>query len=499
MTRSEKLGKIRSLKESGDIVDADVCVCPSGWFDWLSFLLERRLHASKRVVIAILTDDLPPKISNHIALYADGILIGADAVFSAAEDQLVERKKDIEAIIEHLPNFVLRCKRASAHSVLWIDPNIHNSSPAMKALVGIAPDLVNECNWHLKLWCHQTSIDPSVARINSLRSIGGRILCLYVFPYQVTLRQTLWFLIRGDRPAAIVHTSVPGFWKADICSIHFLNFHFCRVLLGPLRSIGSVPRLLLAIVSTINEFVYHRIGKPRLFLTVGDRIAEALQKFAGKSAHVQVLPSCYDEVEFSPSRRALHRIPMRAQLSLQEDWFVLAFASQGDYRRKGFFLLAKAMDTLWERGETNFRVLLLGGNRRTLDALTANLEKTCEHWRSWLVITGWVDSLSAAMSAADSFVFPSYFESFAAVEAEACGLGLPLALSDHWGSEMVLHPSENGIVLPMVPNGIAEGLIHLRENTANFTFIPPKATPFSEFLPRLDRIYKSVFQSASSR
>ncbi len=466
---------------------------PAGWFEWLLELIFRRIKNPDSALIVVLDKTLPPALRASIFHYADGLLLGPNAdLFEEWQGPDVFRYSAAAQLPGILPEFIERCKSIRKKTLLWIDPNVIRQSPAMKALVSSADEFVAGHGWRLKLWCQKTSLDASQAKVSGISQGWPLKLAVLYFPFQIASRQFLWFLCKGDRPASLVHASTPGFWKADITTVHFLNAPFCVVIWKHFLSLATVPRLLIGLVASVNEYVFYRLGRPRILLTVGNSVATALGELAGHSACIEVMPSCYDDLEFNLVRRAASRMPMRLQLGISPEWFVLAFASQGDYQRKGFLNLAAAMDKLWNDGKHHFRVLLLGGNPAGIARLKTILDDTSKHWKSWLIITGWVESLSSAMAAADAFVFPSYYESFAAVEAEACALGLPMALSDHWGSEMVLKPGQNGILLPLDAQGMAEKLLELEVLIPFLTTMLPLATPLSEFASRMGEIYRRL-------
>jgi glycosyltransferase involved in cell wall biosynthesis len=54
-------------------------------------------------------------------------------------------------------------------------------------------------------------------------------------------------------------------------------------------------------------------------------------------------------------------------------------------------------------------------------------------------------------AASDAFLFPSYFEAFCLAEIEAAACGLPLLLTPHHGSEMILRDGVNGVRLSFDP------------------------------------------------
>ena len=70
----------------------------------------------------------------------------------------------------------------------------------------------------------------------------------------------------------------------------------------------------------------------------------------------------------------------------------------------------------------------------------------------------WLADQIVAMAAADGFLFPSWSEALALVEVEAAACGLPLFLTPHHGSEMVLRDGLNGRRLEFDADAIARVL-----------------------------------------
>jgi glycosyltransferase involved in cell wall biosynthesis len=87
---------------------------------------------------------------------------------------------------------------------------------------------------------------------------------------------------------------------------------------------------------------------------------------------------------------------------------------------------------------------VVGGRLRRLDELQTKLDAAHPDWKSWMTFTGLVPDVEKYFAAADAFLFPSYSEAFALVEVEATACGLPLFLTPHHGSEMILQDGING-------------------------------------------------------
>ena len=134
------------------------------------------------------------------------------------------------------------------------------------------------------------------------------------------------------------------------------------------------------------------------------------------------------------------------------------FVSTGHYRRKGFFLAVEAIERLRQQHPA-VRLLVVGGRPKRLRALQRELGTR----REWITFTGSVPDVEKYFAAADAFLFPSYSEAFALVEVEAAACGLPLFLTPHHGSEMILEEGCNGRRISFEPAEIASVLAEFVE------------------------------------
>lgn len=147
-----------------------------------------------------------------------------------------------------------------------------------------------------------------------------------------------------------------------------------------------------------------------------------------------------------------------------------AFVSLGHHRRKGFWLAIEALALIRAEGFRNARFLVIGGLPATLTAIQERLERTVNDWREWITFTSQQSAVEHYLAAADAFLYPSYFEAFCLAEIEATALGLPLLLTPHHGTEMILRDGVNGLKISYDPREIAETLrTVLTEGTVKFT------------------------------
>jgi glycosyltransferase involved in cell wall biosynthesis len=93
------------------------------------------------------------------------------------------------------------------------------------------------------------------------------------------------------------------------------------------------------------------------------------------------------------------------------------------------------------------RLLVIGGTSRTLARIKRELSRQVSDWSGWIRFTGMVDRPEESLAAADAFLFPSFFEAFCLAEIEAAAMSLPLLLTPHHGSEMILQNGWNGLTI----------------------------------------------------
>jgi glycosyltransferase involved in cell wall biosynthesis len=275
-------------------------------------------------------------------------------------------------------------------------------------------------------------------RFGKIHTIG-----YYAFSFWAILRAWWRFrVLKEPRPDVIYST---GWYmpSSDVIHVHFspwdwerrqrvLGIHALRDLFERLTNLVSLAWSSYAVRRTTAHSV----------LCVSEAIAADVRA-CNATLPTVVLPNCYDPARFHPEVRALHREATRTALRFAPEDKVLIFVSTGHYRRKGFFLAAQALQIL-RQSHSNARLLVVGGLERRLQELQSRLDHLHPDWRDWISFTGMVPDVEKYFAAADGFLLPSYSEAFALVEVEAAACGLPLFLTRHHGSEMILEDGRNG-------------------------------------------------------
>lgn len=211
---------------------------------------------------------------------------------------------------------------------------------------------------------------------------------------------------------------------------------------------------------------------------------------------VQTLPNSYDETRFNPAVRGHWRTASRGEFRIEDDDVVFAFASLGHYKRKGFWVAVEALVHLRSdpgRGRTKF--LVIGGSPVALAALQKQLDEHAPDWKSWIIFTGHQPLLEKPLSAAEAFLYPSYFEAFCFAEIEAAALGIPVLLTRHHGSEMILEDGVNGLWLEFDAAAIADTLRRfVRMQPSPFRRSVGRALKRTQYVERLLAVYDATLE-----
>jgi glycosyltransferase involved in cell wall biosynthesis len=341
-------------------------------------------------------------------------------------------------------------------SVLWVDPFVTKRCPSMAGLIEIVPRLAAQ-GWNIRALCYEVQMTvPPVEAIRLPKLPGPSFLQPLQFFIACNIYRFIQSAVLHKQPARITHATCPSDLRADICSIHFCHERWIQIA----RSSRSPwfrdwAALQVSRMLAILDRWQVRSRSVSLLLPVSRAIGDVVRQCYRTHTAQRVLPNAFDETRFNPATRQLHRASTRQALGFSETESVFAFSSYGHYRRKGFWLIVKALQILAERGERNVRLLVIGGTLRTLKRLKSELATSFPEYTDWIAFVGTTSQVEKYLSAADAFLFPSYFEAFCLAEIEAAAIGLPLLVTRHPGTEMIMRDGKNGVWLEFDPRDIA--------------------------------------------
>jgi glycosyltransferase involved in cell wall biosynthesis len=342
--------------------------------------------------------------------------------------------------------------------LLIIDPDITLASPAMKGVIRSFPE-IRAAGFEIDIWCWRCDEGIHFDHRVKLPVLGARLLGplqAIVFSMWVTLLAFVQFrLLRKPRPD-VIYSIVPYLADCDVAHAHFSPWDW-EVRMREMGSRTAKEWLErganLIMRSWTQNFL--RWTRATAIIVPSDSVAEDFRRVT-EHQKIVVLPNSYDPVRFNLSARERWRSIQRQALGYSDEK-VFLFVSAGHYRRKGFFLAVKSIEYL-HRDHPKVRLLVVGGIPSSLAKLKVRLNAEHPGWQRWLQFTGSTPEPEKYMAAADALLFPSYSEAFALVEVEAAACGLPLFLTRHHGSEMILENGVNGSLLDFDAAQIAKTL-----------------------------------------
>ncbi len=308
--------------------------------------------------------------------------------------------------------------------------------------------------FEVEVWCWHCDEGLAVDRVCYLPKLGDfRFLGMFVFAWLVTWRAWWLYRVKGIQRPDVIYSVAGYLADCDMAHVHFSPFDWenRQRLLG-MRSLRDVLERVLNWLSLIHTRRYFRKTSARKVVCVSEAVAADVMR-ENRALNIQVLPNSYDPGRFNTTARELYRSEMRARLGYADKDCVFIFVSTGHYRRKGFFLAVESLRLLHHE-HSNVRFLVVGGSEERL----ASLKSELGHLPDWITFTGMVADVERYFAASDAFLFPSYSEAFALVEVEAAASGLPLFLTPHHGSAMILEDSVNGCLLEFDVKRICEVL-----------------------------------------
>jgi UDP-glucose:(heptosyl)LPS alpha-1,3-glucosyltransferase len=234
-----------------------------------------------------------------------------------------------------------------------------------------------------------------------------------------------------------------------------LNRHRASPLHRPLDAVNPRHRAILALQRQI--FTPER--SMRVIANSMKTRQEIIRHYDYPEDRIIVVYNGVDLDRFHPRNRDRLRAPARAVLGLTPDDLVLLFVGSG-FERKGLSgFLHGAAWALSRHPKIPLKLIVAGkGNPRPYLALahTLGLHEKVRFVGAWATI----EELYAA---ADVFVLPTLYDSFANVTLEAAAAGLPILTSRQNGASELFEDGRNGLLVndPVDVSEMGEKLLEL--------------------------------------
>lgn len=222
----------------------------------------------------------------------------------------------------------------------------------------------------------------------------------------------------------------------DVCVMHAVN----RASLAEKRRAGYYRWLLNPSNLWVSwrDWWMLRRGRYRRVVAISERVRTQLKKhYNVPDERIVTIPNGINLSRFDPSN-ASARADVRHSFGVPDDVPLLLFVGS-QYRLKGLEFVIKALAEM----KTNAVLLVVGGD------VAAPFKKLAEQLgvRDRVIFAGARNDLPRLYPAADAFVLPTLYETFALVCLEAMASGLPVLASPVGGIEDYLVDGENGFYI----------------------------------------------------
>jgi len=233
----------------------------------------------------------------------------------------------------------------------------------------------------------------------------------------------------------------------DVCIVHAIN----RASLREKRKAGYYHWLLNPAnlwVAWRDWFMLAR-GRYRRIVAISERVREQLKQFYGvPDEKIVTIPNGINLSRFSPDK-VKARAEVRRSLGIDENIPLVLFVGS-QFRLKGLEFAIRALSEM----KTQARLLVVGNDSaNSFRNLAAELGVADR-----VHFAGARKDLPDIYPAADAFVFPSLYETFALVCLEAMASGLPVLASRVGGIEDYLRDGVNGLFIRREAKDIAQKL-----------------------------------------
>jgi UDP-glucose:(heptosyl)LPS alpha-1,3-glucosyltransferase len=230
----------------------------------------------------------------------------------------------------------------------------------------------------------------------------------------------------------------------DVCVMHAVN----RAALAEKRRDGLYGWMLnpTNLWVTLRDRWMLRGGRYRRIVAVSERVRSQLREYHNVPDELIVtIPNGINLARFAPLD-ANARTQARRSLGVANDVPLVLFVGN-QYRLKGLEFAIRALAEM----KTYAALLVVGSDTATpFKRLAEKLDVSHR-----VIFTGGRSDLPTIYPAADAFVLPTLYETFALVCLEAMASGLPVLASPVGGIEDYLRDGENGFHIKRDPTDIA--------------------------------------------
>lgn len=243
-------------------------------------------------------------------------------------------------------------------------------------------------------------------------------------------------------PATLVHAQGLTCWSADVITAHICNGARRAHLAGS----PFTARAFAAGITPVERRFYRRQRNSHL-IAVSEVVRREIEENYGWNGASSVIYHGTDTTRFRPPDSTAERDAARLRYEVPAEAWVWLFVGEAV---KGLREIIRILPRFPEAH-------LLAITRSSLDEYQKLAESLGVGGRTHL--RGPESKLELAYRAADVFVYPADYDSFALVAAEAMASGLPVVLGRKIGAAELITSEENGLLCePRNPDSIQQQL-----------------------------------------
>ena len=230
-------------------------------------------------------------------------------------------------------------------------------------------------------------------------------------------------------PATLVHAQGLSCWSADIVTAHICN----AARRAHLQESPLTARVFTRGITPIERVFYRRQQDAHL-IAVSGVVRREIEQHYGWSGRSSVIHHGTDVARFKPPESDSEKASLRTRFGVAQDSWCWLFVGEGI---KG---LRPLIHQLVQFPSAQLLAITRSEPAR-YRALAQQLGVTDR-----LLLHGPERQLELAYRAADVFVYPAEYDSFALVATEAMASGLPVILGGAIGAAELVEPGKNGLL-----------------------------------------------------
>lgn len=281
----------------------------------------------------------------------------------------------------------------------------------------------------------------SISKREGIRTIGIPMQRKISIIHDLHSLWALYRLFRKERPF-IVHANTP---KASFLSM--IAAWLARVphriyLVTGLRfeTVHGPLRLLLKMTERISCFCATKI------IPEGDGVKKLLySEHITKKPMEKILNGNINGIDVEYFDRSKDILAKAATIKNESNAFTFIFIGRL-VRDKGINELIGAFHKLSSE-DPSIRLLLVGSFEDNLDPILPETKQLIETSKN-IAFVGYQNDVRPYLAASDVLILPSYREGFPNVVLQAGAMGLPCIVTDISGSNEIIIPNKNGIIIP---------------------------------------------------